>query len=167
MQDNQQNSHTIKINTEKYKYYPRNNRSGRPNKALSTTRVARNPLSEWLFDSLRKHDMTASEVAEKLNITKNSISLWINGSQKIPFNRVMQLAEIFGSDRLCMRNLFFSTYEYDFSDLDKRLSKIRSLTESELEFLEIIRSSNVKNPKMNDSQKEMFKAFLNTLQPAE
>ena len=49
-----------------------------------------------LADARREAGLTQPQVAEVLGVTVTTISLWENGHHRLPFEKVKELAKIYG-----------------------------------------------------------------------
>lgn len=63
----------------------------------------RKRLSIWLIEN----DMSKSEFADRLGVSKQTVSCWVNGSRSIPLDRAIQICDLFGKplDELACREL--------------------------------------------------------------
>lgn len=63
----------------------------------------RKRLSIWLIEN----DMPKSELADRLGVSKQTVSYWVNGSRSIPLDRAVQICDLFGKplDELACREL--------------------------------------------------------------
>lgn len=63
----------------------------------------RKRLSIWLIEN----DMSKSEFADRLGVSKQTVSCWVNGSRSIPLDRAVQICDLFGKplDELACREL--------------------------------------------------------------
>lgn len=63
----------------------------------------RKRLSIWLIEN----DMPKSELADRLGVSKQTVSCWVNGSRSIPLDRAIQICDLFGKplDELACREL--------------------------------------------------------------
>lgn len=61
----------------------------------------RKRLSIWLIEN----DMPKSEFADRLGVSKQTVSCWVNGSRSIPLDRAVQICDLFGKplDELACR----------------------------------------------------------------
>ena len=108
--------------------------------------------------------MTHAELAERIHISPNIISMWKTGKQPIPLKRLCQLANVFGTDPLYIRNLKLIEEGWETTaELDDRVRRLGDLTANEMEFITIIREHHAGNPKMSAEDKVRFKAFVETL----
>ena len=116
-------------------------------------------LQEYLNNVLYEHpDLTMLEITQKLGVASNAVSCWRRG-QPVPITRAMTLAEWVGDDVRKVRAIGLLER---FPELFQKNTEEDSilLTDNELEFLRIIRSSSIINPKMTEDQKKKFAEFV-------
>lgn len=124
-------------------------------------------MSKWLRFAIRTTGIVQADLARRMNVSSNNLSMWINGRQKMPAKHFMKLAKIFNVDPLYLRNIV--NYDY-FRDeecfkFDEQIRQLGTLTVNELEFIKLIRKHGG-NPKLEtNDQKKMFDLFLKTLEP--
>lgn len=120
-------------------------------------------LTQWLTTQIQLSGITAAEIAEACGVGRNMISIWKSGTAPVPLKHIYTIAMLMGADPLYARNLYFQDYFPEMWKNDERIRRLSNITNNELEFLEILRSAPVANPKMNEEQKEQFKKFVEGL----
>lgn len=122
-----------------------------------------NKLTQWLTTQIQLSGTSASDIADACKVGRNMVSIWKNGTAPVPLKHIYTIAMLIGADPLYARNLYFQDYFPEMWQNDERIRRLGTITNNELEFLEILRSAPVANPKMNDEQKEQFKKFVEGL----
>lgn len=132
----------------------------------NSPKVTKQPtVREWLEQILSQSGLSGMEACRRLGVQTNSMSLWKKGQVPLPLCHAIALAKMVGVDPLYARNVVLDS-KSDAENLweyDERIRQLSSLTANECEFIEIIRNSGVRNPKMNASQKEAFRKFIQSL----
>lgn len=135
-------------------------------KVRTPTRSKRSNASKLLSDILDSQNISNVGLADHLGISRSLISAWRIGAQKIPIGRAKKIAQYIGIDPDYFRNVLVSEYYPELFDdeVDRKptAKRFQSITPNEWEFLKIIRESE-KDPKMNKTQKEMFRLFVASL----
>ena len=116
--------------------------------------------AKWLTSNLDMHGMTNIELARRLDVVSTLICAWKKGAQKIPLAYCEPLSNIFGTDALYLRNLMLNSYFPGLWERDEKIRTLGSITESEYEFIKILRENAVANVQMTDEEKEEFKKFV-------
>lgn len=120
-------------------------------------------LCDYLIKLLPQVGLSNAGLARKLGVPANTVSLWRRDG-RIPLGRVIQVAKILGLDPIYIRNRALKEYSPDLFVEDERLREFADLTQNERQFLEILRASGKRNPKMNDEQKKRFAEFVAELE---
>ena len=122
---------------------------------------------DWLNYNLKIAGIKQSYVSDRLGVSRNMISMWSKGTQQIPLKHMIKMAEIFGVDPIYARNIYFASVENGYSWVpDERVRLLSSISQNEIEFLEILRKYN-QNPKLTEKQREAFIEFVKGLNPEE
>ena len=134
-------------------------------KVRTPKRPKRSNASKIFSDALDSQNIANVGLADHLGVSRSLISAWRIGAQKIPIARAKTIAQYIGIDPDYFRNILVSEYYpelFDEEDRKRTAKRFQSITPNEWEFLKIIRDSE-KDPKMNKTQKDMFRLFVASL----
>lgn len=135
-------------------------------KVRTSMRSKQSNASKIFSEALDSQNLSNVGLADHLGISRSLISAWRIGTQKIPIGRAKKIAQYLGIDPDYFRNVLVSEYYPELFDneVDRKSTakRFQSITPNEWEFLKIIRESE-KDPKMNKTQKEMFRLFVASL----
>lgn len=122
-------------------------------------------VAEYLSWQINLCGKKQLEIAEEVGFPKpNVINMIKQGKTKLPLDKIGRFAKAIEVDpvhlfKLCMQEYMPETWR----EIERMMSQ-PVLTTNELEFIEIIRESNVINPRLHtDSDKERFRNFVETL----
>ena len=124
-------------------------------------------VAEYLTAQIALSGKQQSQIAEEAGFTGNAsiLSIFKQGTSKVPVARVGRLAKALGVDPLYFYQLVMSEYEPEtWKELQDTVFKQPLLTDNEKAILDVIRSANVKNPRLRTVQeKAKLTDFINTL----
>ncbi|MDO4936894.1 MAG: helix-turn-helix transcriptional regulator [Sutterellaceae bacterium] len=120
-------------------------------------------LKSVIFSALEQSGISRVDLSQRLGLNRNAVTIWAMKGSKIPFAHLATLSSILGLDPVYIRNLALSELHPELFKDDERIRSLGEITKNESEFLEILRSSNKINPKMNEEQKEAFRKFVDSL----
>lgn len=124
---------------------------------------ANNPCNIWVAKTIKHSSYTQAEVAAKIGITRNTVSLWMNGVQRVPLVRMVEIAKLCGADPLYARNIYFKEQLGETMwETDERIRMLDSITANELEFIELLRQYG--NPKLDEESRDTFIRLLESIQ---
>ena len=117
-------------------------------------------LQSIIFNAIERSGISRVDLSKQLGLNRCAVSNWAQPGVKIPIHRAIAVAKILGLDPIYIRNIALNESYPGLFDYDERLRKYSDLTTNEGEFLEIIRASGKRNPRMNEEQKKEFAAFV-------
>jgi hypothetical protein len=140
-------------------------------KASTTLRKAtKRPVSvaEYLTQQIALSGKTNLDIAREAGFAKpNIISMIKKGDTKLPITKVAPMARALGVDPIHLFKLVMQEYQPDtWAALEEDILKQPVVTANEFEIIEVIRKSNVVNPKVrnNEDRKRILDAVA-TLKP--
>lgn len=123
-------------------------------------------VAEYLIGQINMSGKSQAEIAKDAGFPMaNMITMLKKGLTKLPIDKVGPLAKSLGVDplhlyKLCMTEYYPSTWEMLQGFLHQP-----TLTENEMEFIHIIRESNVINPKLrNEDDKVRLLEFIASIE---
>jgi transcriptional regulator with XRE-family HTH domain len=132
--------------------------------------MSKNPVSvaDYLTAQISLSGKTQQEIARECGFEKpNIISMFKQGKAKLPLARLPAMARALGVDPRRLLALAMREYEPEvWRSIQDLLGDQPLLTANELHFIQVIRGSNVKDPKLRtDEDVQRLLEFLQTLQP--
>lgn len=105
------------------------------------------------------------EIAEEVGFPKpNIITMIKQGKTKLPLDKIGRFAKAIEVDPVHLFKMCMQEYMPDTWKEIERMMNQPILTTNELEFIEIMRESNVTNPRLHtDSERKQFRDFIETL----
>lgn len=124
-------------------------------------------VAEYLTAHINLSGKAQVEIAKDVGFPMpNMITMLKKNLTKLPIDKVGKMSKSLGLDpthlyKMCMAEYYPDTWSVIQSFLDQP-----TLTENELEFIEVIRQSNVVNPKLAEEEDKIkLLDFINTLRP--
>lgn len=129
---------------------------------------ARVTVAEYLTAQIDLCGKTQLEIARDCGFEKpNIITMLKQGKSKLPIARIGLIARSLGVDASYLYALAMQEYEPDtWKVIQDNILKQPYVSENEMEIIEVIRSSNVVNPKLRTiEEKERLLTAINKLRP--
>jgi len=122
-------------------------------------------VAEYLSWQIHLCGKKQLEIAEEVGFPKpNIITMIKQGKTKLPLDKVGKFAKAIEVDPIHLFKLCMQEYMPDTWKEIERMIDQPVLTTNELEFIEIIRESNVSNPRLHtDGERQRFREFVETL----
>ncbi len=132
--------------------------------------MARKPptVAEYLTAQIDVTGKSQLEIAQECGFTSpNVITMIKQGKTKLPLSRVGALAKALGVDPVYLFSLAMNEYEPGtWSAMEGLIFKQPLLTANELEFVQVLRSGKVQNPRLRTAHdKARLLALVNQLDP--
>ncbi len=114
-------------------------------------------VAEYLSQQINLCGKTQAEIAKEAGFAKaNIITMFKQGNTKVPVSKVGPLAKALEVDPLHLYKLVMSEYEPDtWEMLQESVLKQPFVTKNEMEIIEVIRQSNVTNPKIRTEKERI------------
>lgn len=125
-------------------------------------------VAEYLTQQINLCGKTQSEIAREAGFGKpNIITMLKQGTTKVPTIKIGPLARALEVDPLHLFKLVMNEYEPDTWDMiQDMILKQPFVTRNEMEIIELIRTSNVVNPKITtDAERHRLLDVVATLKP--
>lgn len=125
-------------------------------------------VAEYLTQQINLCGKTQSEIAREAGFNKpNIITMLKQGATKLPMAKVGAMAKALEVDPLHLFKLVMQEYEPDtWQTLQETILKQPFVTHNEMEIIEVIRQSNVVNPKIRtDEERARLLEVISTLKP--
>jgi len=106
-----------------------------------------------------------TEIAEEVGFEKpNVITMIKQGKTKVPINKIGSFAKALEVDPVFFMKMVLGEYMPDLLEAITTITNQPIITANELEFIEVIRTAKVVNPKLRtDDDRRKFLDFVNTL----
>lgn len=124
------------------------------------------PVAEYITRQIILSGKLQSEIAREAGFPKaNMISMIKTGTTKIPTAKIVPLAKALGLDPTHLMRLALREYEPDLARvLEEEILTQPMLTKNELDFIDLVRRSNVVNPKIStEEDRRRLLEFVGTL----
>lgn len=131
-------------------------------------RLAKVTVAEYLNAQIDLCGKTQLEIARECGFEKpNIITMFKQGKSKLPLSRVGVMAKALGVDPVYLFALVMSEYEPEtWRVINEGILQQPLLTSNELEIIEIVRASNVPNPKVRTvEERQRILSAINHLRP--
>lgn len=131
--------------------------------AAPTTK-ARN-VAEYISMQLHLCGKSQTQIAEEVGFDKpNVITMIKQGKTKVPLNKIGSMAKALEVDPIFFFKLVMSEYMPDVMDMITAITTQPLITKNEWDFIAVIRTSNVVNPKLRtEAEKKKLREFVDTL----
>lgn len=131
--------------------------------AAPTTK-ARN-VAEYISMQLHLCGKSQTQIAEEVGFEKpNVITMIKQGKTKVPLNKIGSMAKALEVDPVFFFRMVMNEYMPDLMDMIGAITNQPIITSNEMDFIHVIRSSKVVNPKLRtDTEKKKFKEFVDGL----
>lgn len=125
-------------------------------------------VADYLSQQISLSDLPQHEIAKEAGFNKpNIITMIKQGKTKLPMAKIGPMAKVLGIDPVYLFRLCMQEYEPEtWAAMEETIFKQPLVTENEFEIIEVIRESNVPNPKIrNDADREMIRKMAEQLKP--
>lgn len=131
--------------------------------AAPTTK-ARN-VAEYISMQLHLCGKSQTQIAEEVGFEKpNVITMIKQGKTKVPLNKIGSMAKALEVDPVFFFRMVMNEYMPDLMDMIAAITNQPIITRNEMDFIHVIRSSKVENPKLRtEAEKKKLKEFVDTL----
>jgi transcriptional regulator with XRE-family HTH domain len=125
---------------------------------------ARN-VAEYISMQLHLCGKSQTQIAEEVGFEKpNVITMIKQGKTKVPLNKIGSMAKALEVDPVFFFRMVMNEYMPDLMDMIAAITNQPIITSNEMDFIHVIRSSKVVNPKLRtDAEKKKLKEFVDTL----
>lgn len=122
-------------------------------------------VAEYITWQIQLCGKAQTEIAEQAGFEKpNVITMIKQGKTKVPLNKIGSLAKALEIDPVFFMKMVISEYLPDLSEMIQHITNQPILSKNELEFIEVIRSSEVVNPRLRtDTERKKLRDFVDTL----
>ena len=122
-------------------------------------------VAEYIALQLHLCGKAQTQVAEEVGFDKpNVITMIKQGKTKVPLNKIGSMAKALEVDPVFFFKLVMTEYMPDLMDVIASITNQPIITNNELEFIQVIRSAKVVNPKLRtETEKKKFREFIETL----
>jgi transcriptional regulator with XRE-family HTH domain len=122
-------------------------------------------VAEYVALQLHLCGKAQTQVAEEVGFDKpNVITMIKQGKTKVPLSKIGKMARALEVDPVFFFKLVMAEYMPDVLDVITSITNQPIITGNELEFIKVIRSAKVVNPKLRtDAEKKKLKEFVETL----
>jgi DNA-binding CsgD family transcriptional regulator len=136
--------------------------------ATRRPRAATISVADYLQQAITLSGKSQSEIAREAGFAKpNVITMFKQGLTKVPLSKVGALAKAMGVDPMHLFKLVMNEYEPDtWASIQNVIMRQPAMTQAELEILQVIRESNVINPRIRtDEERQRLLAVIDTFEP--
>lgn len=122
-------------------------------------------VAEYITWQIQLCGKSQTEIAQQTGFDKpNVITMIKQGKTKVPLNKIGSLAKALEIDPVHFFKLVMSEYQPDLLEIITAITGQPLVTKNEMEFIEVIRSSKVVNPKLRtDTERRKLREFVDTL----
>jgi len=127
--------------------------------------VAPRNVAEYISWQIRLCGKSQTEIAQQSGFDKpNVITMIKQGKTKVPLAKIGSMAKALEVDPVFFMKLVLSEYMPDVADIIETIVKQPIITQNEQEFIKVIRSSKVVNPKLRtDAERRELRKFVDSL----
>jgi len=125
-------------------------------------------VAEYLTKQIELCGKPQHEIASEAGFNKpNIITMLKQGKTKLPIAKIGPMARSLGVDPVYLFRLCMQEYEPEtWAALEETIFKRPVITENEFEIIQVMRESNVPNPKIRNNQdREMIRKMADQLKP--
>lgn len=123
-------------------------------------------VAQYLEHQINLSNKTQNQIAKEVGFAKpNMITMIKQGLTKLPVSKVGLMAISLGIDPMHLFQMVMTEYEPEtWRTLEKYVFRMRSVTQNELEILDIIREANPNNPKVRtEAERQKLAAAVKDL----
>lgn len=122
-------------------------------------------VAEYISWQIQLCGKSQTEIAQQAGFDKpNVITMIKQGKTKVPLNKIGSMAKALEIDPVHFMRMCLNEYLPDLADTIQQITNQPIITKNEMDFITVIRSSKVDNPKLRtDAEKKKLKEFVDTL----
>lgn len=122
-------------------------------------------VSEYITWQIALCGKSQIDIAKEAGFEKpNVITMIKQGKTKVPLNKIGSMAKALEIDPVFFFRLCMSEYMPDLMDIIAAITNQPVITRNEFDFIEVIRSAKVSNPKLRtDAERKKLREFVDTL----
>lgn len=122
-------------------------------------------VAEYISWQIQLCGKSQTEIAQQAGFDKpNVITMIKQGKTKVPLAKIAVLAKALEIDPVYFFRLVVGEYMPDLMEIIQQITGGTIVSKNELEFLEVIRSAKVPNPKLRtDTEKRKLREFVDSL----
>jgi hypothetical protein len=122
-------------------------------------------VAEYISMQLHLCGKAQTQIAEEVGFDKpNVITMIKQGKTKVPLTKIGSMAKALEVDPVFFFKLVMNEYNPDLLDVITSITSQPIITNNEMDFIRVIRSSKVTNPKLRtEAEKKKFKEFVDSL----
>ncbi len=122
-------------------------------------------VAEYISMQLLLCGKAQTQIAEEVGFDKpNVITMIKQGKTKVPLTKIGSMAKALEVDPVFFFKMVMNEYNPDLLDVITSITSQPIITNNEMDFIRVIRSSKVSNPKLRtEAEKKKFKEFVDSL----
>lgn len=122
-------------------------------------------VAEYISWQIQLCGKSQTDIAREVGFDKpNVITMIKQGKTKVPLAKIGSMAKALEVDPVHFMKLVLSEYLPDLMDVIQEITAQPLITQNEMEFIKVIRSSNVVNPKLRtDGERDKLRRFVEAL----
>jgi transcriptional regulator with XRE-family HTH domain len=122
-------------------------------------------VAEYISWQIQLCGKSQTDIAREVGFDKpNVITMIKQGKTKVPLAKIGSMAKALEVDPVHFMKLVLSEYLPDLLEVIQDITAQPVITQNELEFIKVIRSANVVNPKLRtDGERDKLRRFVETL----
>jgi len=122
-------------------------------------------VAEYISWQIQLCGKSQTEIAQQAGFDKpNVITMIKQGKTKVPLNKIGSMAKALEIDPVHFMKMCLNEYLPDLADTIQQITNQPIITKNEMDFITVIRSSKVDNPKLRtETEKKKLKEFVDTL----
>jgi hypothetical protein len=122
-------------------------------------------VSEYITWQIALCGKPQIDIAKEAGFDKpNIVTMIKQGKTKVPLNKIGSMAKALEIDPVFFFKMCVKEYMPDLMEIITAITNQPVITNNEMEFIEVIRSSDVSNPKLrSESERAQLLDFVNTL----
>lgn len=122
-------------------------------------------VAEYISWQIQLCGKSQTDIAREVGFDKpNVITMIKQGKTKVPLAKIGSMAKALEVDPVHFMKLVLSEYLPDLLEVIQAITAQPLITQNELEFINVIRSANVVNPKLRtDTERDKLRRFVETL----
>lgn len=131
--------------------------------AVPTTKAK--TVAEYITMQLHLCGKAQTQIAEEVGFDKpNVITMIKQGKTKVPLNKIGSMAKALEVDPVFFFKFVMNEYMPDLMGMIAAITNQPIITRNEMEFIEVIRSAKVMNPKLRtEAERKRLRDFVETL----
>ena len=122
-------------------------------------------VAEYISWQIQLCGKSQTEIAQQTGFDKpNVITMIKQGKTKVPLNKIGLLAKALEIDPVHFFKMVMAEYQPDLLEIIQAITNQPLITRNEWDFIEVVRSSKVSNPKLRtETEKKKLRDFVDTL----